>query len=99
RQLAELAVLELDRADQVLLAERALLLRGEEGGAQRAVADVAARQREAARQIDEVEVADHRRLGRHVRAPQADADLLVGEREVEAQGHAALEGLIDRALE
>src|SRR5262245_7891322 len=98
-ELAELAVFEQYGALEVGLCERDTLLGGEERGAQRAVADVAAREREAARERGEVERAGGRDLRCDVRRPQLGAQLLVGEREVQAHRQPALERLVDRALE
>src|SRR6185503_20417584 len=77
-ELAHLAVFELDGAQQVVLAHRAALVRREEGGAESAVAVVAARQREPAGQLDEIEVARRRGLGGHVARTQLQPGLLVG---------------------
>ena len=54
-ELADLAELHADRALEVVVRQRAALLGGEERGAQRGVADVAAREPEPLRQRGEVE--------------------------------------------
>src|SRR4029077_19879435 len=80
-QLAELGELEGDGALEVVLLQRGLLLRGEEGRAQAGVADVAAGQLVLAGERVERELAGARQLGRQVGAPQLGAGVLVGERE------------------
>src|SRR5205823_1940895 len=71
----------------------------EEGRAQRAVADVAARQRITPRELREVEAARARYVQRDVCGPQLAALIFVGKWEVQAHRQPALERGVDRALE
>src|SRR5262245_56857772 len=98
-ELAAFAELGADGALEVVLAERGLLLGGEEGGAQCGVADVAARHLVAPREVGEVELAGERQLLGEVDAPQLLARLVVGEREGQPARQAALEGGVDRGAE
>ena len=70
----------------------------EKRGAQRAVANVAARHREAFRQRGEVEISTRRCLRRDVRGPQPNPHFFVGKRELESKGETSLERRIDRTL-
>ena len=99
RELAGVAILEPHRALKQLAIDRPLLGRGEERGAQRGVADVAARQLELAPSSRKSMSLATRRSRRDHAAPQLARALLVGEREEHAEGEPALERRIDRALE
>src|SRR5438445_2295207 len=99
RELADLAELHTNRAFEMRVRERASFFDREEGSAERRVADVAAGQSEALREAREVEAAGDGHLRRDQCPPQLLAHFLVGERERDAVGEAALECAVDRVAE
>jgi len=79
--------------------QRGLLLGGEEGRAQRRVADVTAGHLVAPRQVAEIERACDRQLLGQVDAPEPFARLGIGKWQGQATCQAALEGRVDRGAE
>ena len=95
RNLALLHHLPRQGLDQLLHRHDLAVLRREEGGVQRDVADVAAGDRKLLGEKLKVDVFAQRHLGREHAAPQLFAVALVGQRELDDVVHAPREGLVD----